>query len=102
MNDFWGDVDVRAMTHIQRSYYRTLLLDAFLCPKFPFLPDDDNYLWKIADASSLAMWKKNSGPVRAKFIPFLENGVALLRNPILDKEWARIKGHSENARKGGL
>ncbi len=101
-DDFWADRDVIAMTWLQRLLYRALLQAAFFCDTRPFLPDDDEKLWRLAGAKDLGTWRKNQEPILAKFTRFQdEAGMSLLRHKRLEEEWAHILGNSARASRAG-
>jgi len=65
--DFIGDRLVVRMTPHQRLMYRALCQVARFCDTQPYLPDDDNELFVLADADSLEHWQENRDAVLAKF-----------------------------------
>ncbi|MGB8580985.1 MAG: hypothetical protein WCD47_09195 [Candidatus Sulfotelmatobacter sp.] len=105
--DFWNDpVVVQAMNWQQRHLYRALLLKAHVCATRPYLPDDDNQLWLLADAGSLKNWMENRDAVLQKFTREEIEGVRVLSHKRVLRDWTNTVEHYENkreaARKGGL
>jgi hypothetical protein len=76
------------MTTHQRHLYRALLLAALWCPTRPDLPNDDNELYLLADADDVADWQKNKAPILTKLHEDEVDGVKVLYNNRLRKEWA--------------
>jgi uncharacterized protein YdaU (DUF1376 family) len=75
------------MTTHQRHLYRALLLAALWCPTRPDLPNDDNELYLLADADDVADWQKNKAPILTKFHEDEVDGVKVLYNSRLRREW---------------
>lgn len=85
---FWADrVVASRMTTHQRHLYRALLLAALWCPTRPDLPNDDNELYLLADADDVADWQKNKAPILTKFHEGEVDGVKVLYNNRLRREW---------------
>jgi hypothetical protein len=76
--DFIADRAVMRMTPHQRLMYRCLCQVARFCETRPYLPDDDNELYVLADADSLEHWKANREAVLAKFQRVLIDGKPML------------------------
>jgi hypothetical protein len=105
--DFWNDpVVVQAMNWMQRHLYRALLLKAHVCATRPYLPDDDNQLWLLADAGSLKNWTDNKEPILQKFTREVIDGKPMLAHKRVLSDWANTieyyEGKREAARQGGL
>lgn len=98
---FWADEAVRFMTPAQRGMYRTLLMSCYFGTFRPYAPDDDNKLWKLADAGSLSDWQNNKEPILSKFKALTLNGVAVLSNKKCLEEWDRQISWLDKSRMGG-
>jgi len=98
---FWANWQVRALTYLQRAFYRALLLEAFYCSTAPDLPNDDALLWRLADAESLELWQANKGPVLALFQVVAEGERQVLVDSTLREEWGRLEHWRDKSRAGG-
>jgi len=105
--EFWADPWVRqVMNRLQRMMYKNLLNQTFFCSTRPYLPDDDEELWLLADCESKEEWLDNKTVVLKRF--HSENG--LLANKRVLDDWARVvekraELHEKRAsagRRGGL
>lgn len=100
--DFWNDpVVVQAMNWMQRHLYRALLLKAHVCATRPYLPDDDNQLWLLADAGSLKNWMDNKEPILQKFTRDVIEGVPVLCHKRVLEDWANTASFYESKREAG-
>ncbi len=101
--EFWADADVRTMDFMSRHFYRALCIAAHYCSTRPYLPSDDNQLWKLADAGTKELWMKHKGEVLSKFVP--RKGSAQLAHKRILADWAATdewyKQQKEKAIKGG-
>jgi hypothetical protein len=102
--DFWNDEHVsRGMNFTQRHRYRALLQSAFFCSTRPYLPDDDDLLWKLADAGTKQNWLENKEPILVKFQKIDKGGKTLLNHKRLMRDWIKLLENSEkqSARRRG-
>jgi hypothetical protein len=102
---FRADIQVMAMTTLQRWMYRALLQAAFFHSTRPYLPDEDAQLWMLAGCENEKQWERNKAAVRAAFTPVEIDGVRLLSRKRLVEDWTRImekrQALAEAGRKGG-
>ena len=102
---FRADIDVQALQPIQRWMYRTLCQAAFVEATRPYLPDDDDKLWKMAGCKSKMQWTENMIPVRSMFEHIVIDDKKLLMRKKLVEDWNDImeerRRYVERARKGG-
>jgi hypothetical protein len=63
IREFWSSWSVIQMTKMQRYCYRNLLERAWDADTVPFLPNDDEQLWRLADCDSLEHWLNEIKPV---------------------------------------
>jgi hypothetical protein len=98
---FQAEPRVRHMKPIQRHFYRALLIQAFYCSTRPYLPDDDAELWILADAESEEQWMEHAKVVRRMFEPVVIEGVKLLSQKRLLKEWDTIVSIFSGKGRGG-
>ena len=89
-NDFMADRQVARMTPHQRLMYRSLCQAGMFCSTRPYLPDDDNELFLLADADSVEQWKQNREAVLVKFQRVEVAGKPMLAHKRLLSDWARI------------
>jgi uncharacterized protein YdaU (DUF1376 family) len=66
-NMFMTEESVRRMTREEKNAYMWLCHEAYCVPEQPYLPDDDNRLWFLANCESLEEWLKVSPAVRGMF-----------------------------------
>src|SRR5258708_1202927 len=101
--EFWQDEHVRTMDFMSRHFYRALCIAAHYCSTRPYLPSDDNQLWKLADAGTKELWMKHKDEVLSKFVP--RKGSAQLAHKRILADWAATdewyKQQKEKAVKGG-
>lgn len=86
-DSFQADVRVRYMKPMQRHLYRALIIQSFYCDTRPYLPDDDDKLWMLADADSKEHWMQHAETVRGMFKPTEVDGVKLLCHGKVLREW---------------
>lgn len=86
-DSFQADVRVRYMKPMQRHLYRALIIQSFYCDTRPYLPDDDDMLWMLADADSKEHWMQHAETVRGMFKPTEVDGVKLLCHGKVLREW---------------
>lgn len=98
--DFSADIDVQALSSIQRWMYRTLLQKAFVCTTRPFPPNDDAILWKLAGCPSIAFWNQHKGPVRSMFTSRMVDGVQVLFRQRLADDWSKLQSIREAKKRG--
>ena len=96
--DFMGDRAVLRMTPHQRLMYRQLCQVAMFCSTRPYLPDDDNELYLLADADSLDHWKVNREAVLIKFHQEEIDGKPMLAHRRILYDWDRILSQNEAQR----
>jgi hypothetical protein len=96
--DFMGDRTVMRMTPHQRLMYRALCQAAMFCSSRPWLPDDDNELYLLADADSLEHWKANRDVVLTKFYPDLVDGKPMLAHKRILHDWDKLMAYNEQQR----
>lgn len=84
---FQSDVRVRYMKPMQRHLYRALIIQSFYCDTRPYLPDDDDMLWMLADADSKEHWMQHAETVRGMFKRTEVDGVKLLCHGKVLREW---------------
>lgn len=66
--DFSADAYVsRVMRPLHRHFYRALLIASCFNSERPYLPNDDEQLWILADAESLEQWMSHKDVVMRKF-----------------------------------
>ena len=95
-SDFWGDESVsRGMTFLQRHFYRALLQAAFMCSTRPYLPNNDDELWKLADAGTKESWIQNKDAILVKFQEKEVRGVKVFSHKRLMRDWVKLLEGSE-------
>jgi uncharacterized protein YdaU (DUF1376 family) len=87
---FRGDVLVQSMNHLQRWMYMSLLHQAFFYSTRPYLPDDDEILWRLAGCPNRMMWEENSSDVKAMFVKTEIDGVKLLEHKRVVEDYERV------------
>jgi uncharacterized protein YdaU (DUF1376 family) len=91
-----SDYAVLRMTPHQRLMYRNLIITSYYCSSRPYLPDDDEVLWLMADADTLEHWKANRQAIMVKFTQFVDsNGKRLLSNKRVLEEWEELEASLE-------
>jgi hypothetical protein len=102
---FMGDTDVQYMDSISSWIYRTLLQKSFFCDTRPYLPLDDEQLWKLAMCPDKKTWLKCKLTVLSAFKEAEIGGVKFLYRKRVIDDWNRLeeirKINSENGRRGG-
>jgi len=102
---FTGDPYVsRVMRPLHRHFYRALIIESFVNSWRPYLPNDDQELWMLADAESAEQWLAHKDVVMRKFT-LTEDGKLWQHKRILADWETALKGKErdrENGRKGGL
>lgn len=101
--DFQTNKLVQRMTPTQRSYYKNLLQNAWICSTRPYLPHDDDELWLLADAESKELWITNKEPVEKMFKSFTRFGgkKRYLSHSRVTTDWRRVSTLYELKRKNG-
>ena len=89
-DEFNADVHVRAMTPVQRWIYRTLLQQSFFHSTRPYLPKDDELLWKLAGCESKKQWLSNKSTILCMFSETEQDGVPLLYQKRVLEDWQRV------------
>jgi hypothetical protein len=84
---FQSDVRVRYMKPMQRHLYRALIIQSFYCDTRPYLRDDDEMLWMLADADSKEHWMQHAETVRGMFTPVVVDGEPMLSHGKILREW---------------
>jgi uncharacterized protein YdaU (DUF1376 family) len=89
--DFWSDECVsRGMTSTQRHFYRALLQAAYYSSTRPYLPNNDDELWILADTETKQNWLDNKAPILVKFQEIEVKGVKLLSHKRLLRDWIKL------------
>jgi hypothetical protein len=95
-NDFQAELGVRRMKPIERHFYRALLIQSFFCAERPYLPNDDDQLWVLADADSKEHWMGHRDVVVAMFKKY---GATRYGHPRVLRDWKateeKYKGKSK-------
>jgi len=100
--EFMGDEQVAmGMSSLQRHFYRALCIKGMFCSTRPYLPNDDNLLWLLADAGSSQVWLENKDAVLVKFQPVEIEGVKLLAHKRLLRDWELLLKDHKKRVKGG-
>jgi|HubBroStandDraft_1064217.scaffolds.fasta_scaffold165012_2 hypothetical protein len=99
--DFMGDRVTMRMTPHQRLMYRALCQAAMFTSTRPWLPDDDEELYLLADADSLEHWKANREAVLQKFYPVEVAGQRLLEHKRILHDWEGIMEYVDQRRAAG-
>lgn len=98
----WAERDFRAdTTHMHwqaRSFYRSLLQAAFFVSTRPDLPDDNDELRRILGGVPDDVWVEHQDEVRKMFQCGEVNGVGVLFQNRLRKDWAAIESYREEQR----
>lgn len=85
---FRSSIHVQAMSSVQRWMYRTLLQAMFCEATRPYLPNDDELLWKLAGCENKEQWLKNKEALLKQF-KLVENET-LWENTRVTKDWLRL------------
>lgn len=100
---FRSSIYVQSMTYIQKWMYKSLLLASFCEATRPYLPNDDNVLWRLAGCESKKQWDEHKAPILERFEKVNSDGVALLLNDRVYQDWLKVQDYysnrSENGRK---
>ncbi|HXN20411.1 MAG TPA: hypothetical protein VN875_18890 [Candidatus Binatus sp.] len=98
----WAERDFRAdTTHMHwqaRSFYRSLLQAAFFVSTRPDLPDDDDELCRILGGVPDDVWAEHNSEVRKMFQHGDVNGIKVLWQSRLRKDWTAIESYREEQR----
>jgi hypothetical protein len=98
----WAERDFRAdTTHMHwqaRLFYRSLLQAAFFVSTRPDLPDDNDELRRILGGVPHDVWEPYQDEVRKMFQHEEVNGVGVLFQNRLRKDWAAIESYREEQR----
>lgn len=86
-DSFQADLRVRYMKPTQRHFYRALIIQSFYCDERPYLPDNDDMLWMLADANDKEHWMEHAPVVRSMFTPVAIDDVPLLSHGKILREW---------------
>jgi hypothetical protein len=86
-DSFQADLRVRYMKPTQRHFYRALIIQSFYCGTRPYLPDNDDLLWMLADANDKEHWMEHAPVVRSMFTPVAIDDVPLLSHGKILREW---------------
>lgn len=86
------DFSVIQMNWLQKLLYRSLLQQIFVCETTPYVPNNDNILWRLAGAENLEMWVKEKPLIMEKFEIFDdEEGRPMLKHKRLERDYCEIK-----------
>lgn len=103
---FMADRFVRRMRPAARKTYVMLLHEAFFCSTRPYLPDDDNELWLLADCEDMTEWQCIRDEVLDMFERIEIDGQKVLAQRRVEEDWERLLEKrdvkTERSRKGGL
>jgi len=99
--EFASDPHVRRMTSLERKTYMTLLHEAFVCSKRPYLPNNEYELEAMADCTDTAEWHSVRDAVLAMFKKVEIEGNPLLANKRVLQDWETLLGIREKRAKGG-
>jgi uncharacterized protein YdaU (DUF1376 family) len=94
---FRGDVLVQSMSHLQRWMYMSLLHQAFFYSTRPYLPDDDEILWRLAGCPNRMLWDENCSDVKAMFVKTEIDGVKLLGHKRVIEDYERAMEKREQS-----
>jgi hypothetical protein len=86
---FLADPLVREMNQIERWMYRSLCQAAFFCSTRPYLPDDNNMLWKLAGCDDSRTWTRHKAKVLQMFKKLGLKGEKLLVQKRVKLDWDR-------------
>lgn len=75
------DRKIRRMNCLQRGMVRSLLQQAFVVDERPYLPNDDDYLWALADCDSKDQWMENKDAILEIFETREVGGKTVLAHP---------------------
>lgn len=89
--DFMADRAVIRMTPHQRLMYRALCQTALFCDTRPYLPDDDEQLYILADADSLQHWRDNRAAVLVKFQSVTVEDKPMLAHRRVLADWDKLQ-----------
>ena len=95
-NDFQAELGVRRMKPIERHFYRALLIQSFFCAERPYLPNDDDQLWVLADADSKEHWKEHRDVVMGMFKKY---GATRWGHPRVLRDWKATEDKYTGKRK---
>lgn len=81
------------LNKVQQDMYFHLLMACYFGDDRPYIPDDPEQLWVLAEADSLEHWKQNCQPfLSKKFVEVTrENGDEMLQNPRAMREWEELR-----------
>ena len=88
---FRSSIYVQSMTHIQKWMYRSLLQASFCEATRPYIPNDDNMLWRLAGCENKVEWDKHKTPILERFEEVNVDGVALLKNDRVYQDWLKVE-----------
>ncbi len=101
-----ADRKVRRMSPTAVKTYMMLLHEAYFCSTRPYLPDDEEDLYLMAYCENREEWASVREDVLGMFEPKTVNGVKVLSNKRLERDWEHLQEiremRSEAGRKGGL
>jgi uncharacterized protein YdaU (DUF1376 family) len=63
VKEFYSSSGVQQMSRIERYHYQTLLFRAWDCDTTPYLPNNDDKLWRLADCESKEKWVNEIKPI---------------------------------------
>jgi len=100
-NEFRADIHVMSMTPVQRWIYRTLCQSAWVESTRPYLPVDDENLWRMAGCESLEQWNANKAPVLEMFERIEVNGEQRFSQKRITEDWAFLQGYTQDQSERG-
>jgi uncharacterized protein YdaU (DUF1376 family) len=86
-----ADRKVRRMSTTEAKTYMMLLHEAFICSTRPNLPDDEEELYLMAYCTDRREWDSVKDAVLGMFDKDVVEGVPVLTNKRLVKDWARLQ-----------
>lgn len=104
--EFQSDLYVRKMNQFEKWMYRALLQAMFFHSTRPYLPNDDQVLWMLADCDSYEFWIQHRTKVVARFCAENVQGKEMLSHGRVMRDWQRLldkrESLAERGRSGGL
>jgi uncharacterized protein YdaU (DUF1376 family) len=98
--DFSADPYVsRVMRSLHRHFYRALIIESCFNSCRPYLPNDDEQLWMLADAESPEQWLAHKDVVMRKFT-LTADGKYWQHKRVLADWQLMLDAHAKNVEKG--
>lgn len=82
-------------------FYRALLQQSYFCSTRPYLPNNDEELWLLADAESLEQWREHKAAVMRKFHLVTIEEVQYWAHKRLLSDWRLVLAAAANASAAG-